>query len=435
MYSRNFLVRIVNRLICTLNNVYHKGLSIVERYRLKASYIRIYNMINQGTLSPESVLFIQKEVFYITEHLRSENIDFLNYSKEYYTSVFRMLVNNILWMYVIKKDFCNIHSLTNHMEFSDQYSSKNIKLYFKIAQTHLTNNSDDFIIINDLCKGGIGPGDFIIKNKNEENTEFYEYKEPSKKNCELMKLLDTCDDYQFERETDYKQFERMKRQKELSEKIIDNLNASECLNVLYNISVNLHDDRIIVSYNLDGLKTYYDIFLAAIKKKKTYDIIHIDEAIDLIIIDRKAIGCIHFDFRIDDPDLIHYDYQEVIINPYLPQLYNFISKEKLNGNDMYRIVSGELHILTIVNYELLFQKFREAGYKVYSRKNGEGLSHKNNLYYKKRWWIIEKDGIKWPISNTLVYRLTCAFYTSNDCLIFLEELFDTILFFQRINNE
>lgn len=389
-------------------------------------FFKLYKVINFNYLSPREVLCVQSIILQMLEKLKSTPINSENKREvEDIVFYFRSLVNNILCKYFFEGEMYYMSSLTTKSNIFSDYEYKNVKYYIEIADAMLLEDKGRYVVITDLCVGNIQAGDIIVKNNS--GVSFIEIKKPSKHNDAILdsiineKPIKLCSEY------DKKQYERLKRQKERFDEIEAQISLLPLNIGEYGVTYPLLDENI---------KTYKRKLLIAIKMARyfVHNIIKVDsivtihtinnariniyekEILDSVALKRmRRYSCICISNRriIENTKYFlanigenTFEYNVCIDMPYAPQPYIY----KIPMNIIKKLYYRDLQIFISIDFEALFDKMKQLGYKVYKKKSGD-----NKLFrYKNSCWYFEKNDTKGFIGNAIVERIVFGLYTSND---------------------
>lgn len=262
----------------------YDNLSCLSCNRLKyvCLYKQLYRSIRSGDLKPEEVLDTQRYILYAIIELRSEE-GCEYFSVEDTVIMFRMLVTMMLQIYVIGVDPFNLVALNADLDYdNDIYNQQEITKLLDYAEQYLKKHRRTYIVVSDLCLGNLQFGDLLINNKG--TFRGIEVKS-GKKNRKITKLVYKGKKNPYDKatnKTDWKHFERAKKQWERSKIISQQLQSKYYFN---------GDKGIVVyPYWADEYDSYGEILSNIIKDshKQLYREVIIDENISIISINRAA---------------------------------------------------------------------------------------------------------------------------------------------------
>lgn len=415
-----------------------KSEAFISKYADK--YIDAYEQINKGDLTATEIIEMQHSIFDTVEEIKTlandsevkacVNVEDLIHG-------WRLLVNNILALYVIGLEPVNMRKLSTNQYGNDNYDAKNIELYFAHARRWIDEHEGSIVIINDLCEGNIEWGDIIIKEGNE--ISGIEIKSGSKKNIEILQAIDEgIDAFSFDAENDRLQYERLLRQRRKMDEISSKLNVEGLL---------FQNDGIAFPMLIPWLNNYSKEFCCFCESvcKHFFQGKKIDECIKLVSINKSLEEIViegdfqealqvfsrygreeteaYFSFLEEyreenaDKGCLLEIYNEVLRDAFIPQPYSF----RCPSSVLRAIITGEVAFITVIDIETLFCKIRGRGYKVYSQR---GHKDRTDFLYKNKRVIIENPaGIKIQFSRTFITRIVYAFYDTEALLGFIDMIF------------
>lgn len=408
-------------------------------------YQKLYDRINSGKLTPLEVINIQEDILNIVETLKSEAKNPLLYeiyNYEYLIETFRMLVNNILSIYVIGTDITVIRKLTTSQYGEDNYNVANINYYFEICHNAIKEYHNIYLVVLDLCMGNLQLGDIIYRYG--KTFDYLEVKKDTPKNNAMIEALMNNDDNPFTEKHDIQQFERIKKQHKRNLGIINKLESP------YSITNN----GVTLPYNLRHIKKFSNKFNKAVNSAQNQlcKEIKVDSCVSIITADIECINYIcddkplqalqhaqgkyrkpHKNLRVNEelqnwitnvPEdgITKILYNNVLQEAFLPQPY----LAGIRGQEISKILTGKIGIYIKIDIEKLFQKLRDEGFAIYPKK---GSYSPAEFYYKKKNWIIKKKDDKdegFPLGLSIIHRIAYAFYTTDDIIYFIKNylLFD-----------
>ena len=400
-----------------------------NRLKYICSYKQLYSVIQQEELQPGDLIDIQRIVFETIIELQSEE------GCEYFDIegtivLFRMLVIMMLQKYVIGIDPYYLVALNYDMEYeNDLFNQQEIDKLLDYADKLLIENKNMFIIISDLCLGNLQFGDLLINDKG--TVKAFEVKF-GEKNLKISEQVYRGKDNPYDREkskTDWKHFERAKKQRERYAIISQRLNSKFYIDVEKRIG--------IYQYGMDEFDSYKEIFITAIKESREhlYREVIVDDNISIITINRAAFKTCHnelappciflmykdllhcsiedneismvkkfYSSRINDYEL--YSYNSVIFDYSAPQPYIW----GVTDVSMTDLFDHGVEVFIRIKLEGLFDYLRNQGLKIYPKKR---MPSPFLLIHNNKNWMIDYDG-HGPLAFThdTLKRIFCGFYTS-----------------------
>ena len=409
-----------------------------KRIKYACIYRQLYRKIISCELEPRELIDIQRTIFENVLELQQEEKKCDYFDKADKIIEFRMLVTMALQLYIIGIDPYSIISLNTDLNYdNDLFNEKEIKRLFDDAEEVLEEEPFSFIVISDLCLGNMQFGDLIVGNEKEIKGIEVKSGEKNKIICELV-LEGKSNPYNKEtNKTDWKHFERFKKQWERDQLIQERGNADGYIDPQRAMVVSKYWDR--------DYDNYEKVFARALKKAENhlFQEIKVDRCISIITINKAAQ---QYDSRILPPpclylmlkDLIHLplkrgekraldkfcdnDFPGYEIYPYYDVLHDHGAVQPYlwgaTDRQMMYVLEYGIEILIKIKIEALFDYLQQQGFKIYHKKlyPQKGISMQDFYKFKDKYWFIEHEdyGIEGSIvfTNDIIKRISCGMYTS-----------------------